>query len=237
MTGNERRKAASDAARMALVLLFFVALGYVLSLEPVRSELFDIERHRRRVDEHGVTGALVFIGLAGLLTGFGVPRLWISVAAGGLFGAAIGTILAHFASLLGATLNFLIARWILRGPIKRRMPAKMKVWYERFNRHGFRNLLYLRLFPLGNATVTNVVGGVSSMRYRDFLGATFIGYLPLTVIFAVFGSSAAKQKWWQFAVGAALLVALTIIERVLRKRMAAQVEADDAQAADKEKQA
>lgn len=229
-----RRKVVTDAVRMALVLLFFVALGYVLSLDSVRTELFDIERHRRRVDEHGLLGGLVFIGLAGLLTGFGIPRLWISVAAGGLFGAVIGTILGHLASLLGATLNFLIARWILRGPIKRRMPAKMKIWYGRFNRHGFRNLLYLRLFPLSNATVTNIIGGVSNMRYTDFLAATFIGYLPLTVVFAVFGSSAAKQQWWQFAVGAFLLLGLTLAEKAIRQRMADQVESDDNTASDRE---
>jgi uncharacterized membrane protein YdjX (TVP38/TMEM64 family) len=234
MPQHSRRKTLSDAVRIALVLAFFLALGYVLSLEPVRAELFDVERHRRRVDEHGFLGALVFIGAAGLLTGLGVPRLWISVAAGGLFGAVVGIILGHFSSLLGATLNFLIARWILRGPIKRRMPDRMKVWYQRFNRHGFRNLLYLRLFPLSNATVTNVIGGVSSMRYRDFIAATFIGYLPLTIVFAVFGSSAAKQQGWQFAVGAVLLVILTLAEKVIRRRLSASVEADDAPAGDAE---
>lgn len=224
---KDRKKLSGDLGRMGAVLLFFAALGYVLSLPSVREQVFDIGTHRDRIDESGAAGALFFFVVAGLLTGFGIPRLWISVAAGALFGAAGGTVMGHFASLLGATINFCIARWFLRGPVKRRMPRRMRVWYELFNRNGFRYLLYLRFFPLSNATVTNVIGGVSRMRYRDFFAASFIGYLPLTIVFAIFGSSAAKQQWWQLAIGAVLLVSVWLVERAWRARMAGASRLDD----------
>jgi len=102
------------------------------------------------------------------------------------------------------------------------MPAKMKFWCDRFGENGFRWLLYMRLFPLSNATFTNTVGGISPMRLREFLGATFLGYLPLTVVFALFGSSAAKKSWAQLAVAAVILVAVLAGRTIHDKRRAAQ---------------
>ena len=182
---------------------------------------------RERLHGYGWYGGIVFIAFAGLFTGVGVPRLWISVLAGGFYGAVLGTAVGHFSSLLGATLNFFIARWFLRGPVIRRMPARLKVWYERFNRNGFKYLLYMRLFPLSNATVTNTVGGVSKMTFPHFIAATFIGYLPLTIVFAIFGSSAAKQNYWQLLIGAAIFVTVLTVEHRLRKRVTAEFDAEE----------
>lgn len=220
-------KRVGDFVRLAGVLVFFAALGYLLSREEVRHLFFDITAMRERLHGYGWYGGIVFIAFAGLFTGVGVPRLWISVLAGGFYGAVLGTAVGHFSSLLGATLNFFIARWFLRGPVIRRMPARLKVWYERFNRNGFKYLLYMRLFPLSNATVTNTVGGVSKMTFPHFIAATFIGYLPLTIVFAIFGSSAAKQNYWQLLIGAAIFVTVLTVEHRLRKRVTAEFDAEE----------
>ncbi|MCX7018029.1 MAG: TVP38/TMEM64 family protein [bacterium] len=214
---KSRVKLKSDIIRLCTVLAFFAALAWLLGNQAVRDKLFNIEQTRKWLQDFGFYGGMVFVGLSALATGFGIPRLWVSAFAGALYGAFIGAILGHVGSMLGATINFFTARWLLRGPIKRRMPDRMKKWYERFNQNGFRWLLYMRLFPLSNATVTNLVGGVSGMKYRSFLGATILGYTPLTIVFAVFGSSAAKKSWWQFFIGALILVIVIVSQMLYRK--------------------
>ena len=227
-TANKPKdKRLSDLARLLGVLVFFAALGYLLSRDEVRRVFFDITAMRERLRAYGWYGGFVFIAFAGLFTGVGIPRLWISVLAGGFYGAVLGTVIGHLSSLLGATLNFFIARWFLRGPVIRRMPARLKVWYERFNRRGFKYLLYMRLFPLSNATVTNTVGGVSRMTFPHFIAATFIGYLPLTIVFAIFGSSAAKQNYWQLLIGAAIFVTVLTVEHGLRRRVNAELATEE----------
>src|ERR1043166_5935448 len=177
MSGHiPEKKLGADIARVLVVVAVFAVIAVILERPYVRRELFDLDRIRSRVQSLGWAGTLVFIIGGGVVTGIGVPRLWISAAAGTLFGAILGTVAGHAASMIGATLNFYIARLLLRGPISRRMPARLRIWYDRFGQNGFRWLLYMRLFPLSNATVTNVVGGVSQMRYRDFFLATFVGY-------------------------------------------------------------
>jgi uncharacterized membrane protein YdjX (TVP38/TMEM64 family) len=199
----------SDVLRLISVVLFFGAVAYILHLPAVEAQL-DVKALRERFQGHGWQGQLSFILFAALLTGVGVPRLWVSVAAGALFGAVLGAALGHVASLVGATINFLVARSLLRGPIKRRMPHWMHLWYERFNENGFRWLLYMRLFPLTNATLTNTIGGVSRMKFGPFFAATFIGYLPLGIVFALFGSSAAKRNWAQLAVAAGVFLCVVL---------------------------
>ncbi|MCX7625559.1 MAG: VTT domain-containing protein [Candidatus Sumerlaeaceae bacterium] len=218
---QHRKRLVKDAIRVAIVCAIFGATAYVLSIPHVREEILDIAHVRNSLRAAGPAGMLFFIGISGLAVGFGVPRLWVSALAGGLYGAILGTVTGQVASMIGAIITFYIARLLLRSVLLRRMPAKMYVWYERFNKHGFFWLFYIRLFPFANATVTNLVGGVSQVSLRTFLLATFLGYLPETAIFAVFGSSAAKKDYVQFAVAFAALVAFLTIERFwqyLRKR-------------------
>ena len=191
----------------------------------MREHLLNIEERRRELQAQGASGVLKFMAAAALATGFGVPRIWISALAGALYGAFEGAVLGHVSSVIGATINFYVARIVLRGPIQRRMPARMTKWYERFNQNGFRWLLYMRLFPLSNATVTNCAGGISKMSYWSFLGATMIGYTPLTIVFALFGSSAAKQSFWQLGIGGVLLV-LVIAGQWLYRRWQTPAEAE-----------
>lgn len=210
-----------DVLRVGAVVALFGTTAYLLSLPQVREELLNVEHVRSRLQEFGPMAKVVFLGLGAFATGIGVPRLWISAIAGGLFGATWGSIIGQLASIIGALVTFFLARLLLRTVVNRRMPAWMRVWYHRFNEHGFFWLFYIRLFPFANATVTNVIGGVSRVPVTTFLVATFLGYLPETIIFAMFGSSAAKKDWLQFVMAAVCLIVFLVGERVwqmLRRR-------------------
>jgi uncharacterized membrane protein YdjX (TVP38/TMEM64 family) len=219
-----------DALRILLVAAIFGTTAYVLSLPQVRTEFFDVAHVRNLIQSRGQTGLLLFIAVAALVIGLGVPRLWVSALAGGLFGASMGTVVGQLASTLGAIITFYIARFILRSVLVRRMPPRMRVWYDRINRRGFFWLFYIRLFPFANATVTNLIGGVSQVSLGTFLIATFLGYLPETIIFAIFGSSAAKKDSVQFAIAFGALVVFLAIERTwqyLRKRRGALAQEEE----------
>lgn len=197
-----------DLARVLLVAAFFVAIALLLQHPVVRAQVLDIHKVRQQVERGGWESALEFMAAGAVLNTIGIPRLWICAAGGSLFGALEGGALGYAASLVGSSLNFLMGRSLLRGPLRRNMPRRLRHWYAAFNDHGFRALLYLRLFPLTNATLTNLFGGASQMRFRDYLAATAIGYLPFTIAFAMMGSSAAKQNEWQLIGGLVLFAAV-----------------------------
>jgi uncharacterized membrane protein YdjX (TVP38/TMEM64 family) len=199
-----------DLIRLFLVAVFFVGVALLLKSPYMREQLFDINNLRNELQGGGLRNSALFIGAAALINALGLPRIWICGVAGSLFGAVEGSIVGFIATLLGSSLNFLMGRSMLRGPIKRHMPRRLRHWYKAFNEHGFRAILYLRLFPLANATLTNLMGGASRLRFRDYLAATAIGYLPFTIAFATLGSSAVKQNGWQLAAGLVLFAAVAV---------------------------
>ena len=190
-----------DILSVLIITLLIAAASYVLSLDSVRQQVFDISKWQIYLKNYEWSGSLIFISGLVLANALGMPRTWICVISGAIYSAAFGVCLAQFVTLIGATLNFYAGRLFLYSPIKRRIPGQFKIWYDRCSEHGFYWVLNVRLFPFGNATVVNVLSGASQMRYRDFLAATFLGYLPLTIIFALFGSSVSQKKLLHLIVG------------------------------------
>jgi uncharacterized membrane protein YdjX (TVP38/TMEM64 family) len=225
---KQQTKFIKDILRIFLVGVFFVVLVFVLQHPFVRAKIFDVQNWRQDSQSMGQAGVYYFFSLFCLANSLGVPRLWICAIAGGLYGALDGILIAFPATVLGASVNFIAGRWMLRGPLKRRLPARMLSWHDHYAEKGFYWLLLLRLFPLSNAMLVNLISGASKMRYRDFLGATIIGYLPFTVTFALFGSSAAKGKWSQFFWGLLLFIAVVAGRWIYRKRSKGQGAVPDA---------
>lgn len=207
-----RKKATKDILRLVIVAAFFIAAAMALKSPYVREELLDINRLRAEFQGGGVRSSVTFLVAAALINALGIPRIWICGIAGSLFGAVEGTLMGLAATLLGSSINFIMGRSLLRGPIKRHMPRRLKHWYKAFNENGFRAILYLRLFPLANATLTNLMGGASRLKFSSYLLATALGYLPFTVAFATLGSSAAKSSGWQLAVGLGLFAAVAMAQ-------------------------
>jgi uncharacterized membrane protein YdjX (TVP38/TMEM64 family) len=195
-----------DILSVLVVTLLFAATSYVLSLDSVRQQIFDISKWQTYLKDYEWYGSLIFISGLVLANTLGMPRTWICVISGAIYSAAFGVCLAQFITLFGATLNFYAGRLCLYSPIKRRIPDQLKIWYDRCSEHGFYWVLNIRLFPFGNATVVSVLAGASRMRYRDFIAATLLGYLPLTVIFALFGSSVSQKKLSHLIVGGGLFL-------------------------------
>ncbi|SPD72249.1 conserved membrane hypothetical protein [uncultured Desulfobacterium sp.] len=207
-----------DILIILLTTLFFAAVSWVISLPSVRQEAFDVTKWQAYLRGDQWYSALTFILCLILANGCGFPRLWVCVIVGAVFGAHLGVWISQIISLCGATLNFFVGRWLLKSPFNRRIPERFRGWYDRFGDNGFYWVLNIRLFPLGNATVTSLMSGASKMAYSSFIAATFIGFLPLTIIFALFGSSASHHKPLQLYAGAVLFLLFEGVRRIYKKR-------------------
>jgi uncharacterized membrane protein YdjX (TVP38/TMEM64 family) len=203
---NSEKHPLRDIVTILLITLFFLAASYILSLPSVREGIFDITKWRAYIREDGWSGSLVLLSVLVVANTLGLPRIWVCAIAGAVYGAYLGIWFSQGISLIGATLNFFAGRWFLRDLIRRRLSQRFKTWYDRYSDNGFFWVLNIRLFPLGNATVLSLMSGASRMKYPEFIAATFIGFLPMTIIFSLFGSSASKNKPVQLMVGASLFL-------------------------------
>ena len=208
---RKKRRLIKDIVRVVVITAVFIVAALFLKNPHVRDNLFNIDTLRQTLRSDDTLGGRVssdalFILVASLLMTLGMPRLWVSAAAGVIYGAMQGILLSLIATMLGAYATYYVGRSMLRGVVERRLGKRINLWKERFRENGFMWTLYMRLFPLWNATLTSLICGTCQVRLRDYTLANIIGFLPLTVVFAVFGSAAAKGSKMQIGIGIGMFV-------------------------------
>jgi len=151
-------------------------------------------------------GALTLLGAGAVLTAFGVPRQAVAFAAGYAFGAWRGGALAMAAQMLGCCADFWWARAVARDWAVRRLRGRLARLDTTLAARPFMATLTLRLLPVGNNLLLNLLGGVSGLRAAPFFAATLIGYVQQTAVFALAGSGVQVDRSVQLAAAAGLFV-------------------------------
>lgn len=220
---GRRKKLLSDLFRLLIAGFLFFGLAMIIRhgldsdsrqwLQGLREFLQGSE-----LDRGLWASSVLFVVLGALAIGIGIPRLWISGAAGAIYGAALGVLLAMISSMIGAAMVYLLGRRLLAAVVERRLGGQTGVWRERFRQNAFWWVLYARLFPFSNATLTSLLCGSCRVPLSRYLLASGIGFIPLTVVFAAFGSGGVKGNINQIWLGFGLLIAAFLIQLVIRGR-------------------
>lgn len=116
----------------------------------------------------------------------------LTLVGGGLFGLAWGSVIVSFASTLGATLAFLISRYLFRDVVARRFGKRLKAIDAGIARDGAFYLFTLRLVPVFPFFVINLVMGLTAIRAPTFALVSQIGMLPGTLVFVNAGTQLAQ---------------------------------------------
>lgn len=208
---KKKKRLREDILRVLLIAAVFAVAALALRSQVIRDHLFDIHQIRESLHpddslQDQILSYFIFIGAGAVLICFGMPRIWVSTVAGSIYGAALGIMVSMGATLIGATGTWFLGKSLLRGVVRRRFGGKVNLWAERFRENAFMWTLYARLFPLSNATATSLICGTCKVSLRTYTLANLIGFLPLTIVFAVFGSAVAKGKFSQFLLGTLLFL-------------------------------
>jgi uncharacterized membrane protein YdjX (TVP38/TMEM64 family) len=138
----------------------------------------------------GAAGGALYALFYILGTALFFPGLPLTLGAGFLYGAIIGTLVVSPASVAGATLAFLIARYVARDWVTRRLKKyPQAVALDRaIEKNGFKAVVLLRLQPVLPFNILNYALGLTSIRLRDYMLASWIGMFPATVLYVYLGS-------------------------------------------------
>jgi len=115
----------------------------------------------------------------------------LSLAAGAIFGALPGTVYAITAATIGATLAFLVSRYLLRDAVLRRFGPQLEGMNRELEARGFNYLLFLRLVPLFPFFLINLAAGLTRLPLRIFVIGTALGIIPGGFIYVNAGASLA----------------------------------------------
>jgi uncharacterized membrane protein YdjX (TVP38/TMEM64 family) len=119
-----------------------------------------------------------------------VPGTILTLGAGFVFGLALGVPLVSAGSLLGAIAAFMVGRFFMGGWVVKRVARSTRLQaLAAVTRHdGFTIVLLARLSPLLPYNVLNYLFGLTPVRLRDYVLASWIGMLPATVLYVYVGS-------------------------------------------------
>jgi len=172
---------------LAVVYVGYTQFGDFLSLD----SLAERETMLREFGaDHPVLIFVLAFAVYVSVTGFSLPGATIlSLLYGWYFGFWAALPLVSFASTLGATLAFLMSRYLLRDTIQNRFGSKLRSFNDKLEQEGAFYLFTLRLIPAVPFFVINVVMGLTPIRTRTFWWVSQIGMLAGTAVYLLAGSS------------------------------------------------
>jgi uncharacterized membrane protein YdjX (TVP38/TMEM64 family) len=132
---------------------------------------------------------LAFLGAHVIVTVLPFPRTAFTLAAGLLFGPALGIAIAVTASTFSALTALLLVRalgWrldaVLHHPGVEALDARLRS-------RGWPAVLSMRLIPAVPFSVLNYAAGASAVRVVPYLAATIVGLLPGTSAVVILGDA------------------------------------------------
>ncbi|MBL0164163.1 MAG: FAD-dependent oxidoreductase [Xanthomonadales bacterium] len=133
-----------------------------------------------------------FFTLYVVVTALSLPGAAIlTLAAGALFGLLEGTVLVSFASSIGATLAFLVSRFVLRDSLRAKYGKRLRSFDEGIERDGGFYLFTMRLVPAFPFFLVNLLAGLTALKTGVFYAVSQVGMLPGTIAFVYAGTQLA----------------------------------------------
>ena len=162
------------SARHLLGLVIVAAALWLLfnrsPLEPA-----DIEHAIRTL---GPWGPVAYVALFALATVLFLPGALFAVAAGALFGPVWGTIVNLTGASLGATLAFLIARYVAADWVRQKAGTRLERLIKGVEAEGWRCVTLMRLMPFIPFNLLNYALGLTRIPVASYVLASVISMTP-----------------------------------------------------------
>lgn len=202
----------------AIFLMWFFNLFSLISMDRI-NEL------QMWIEGFGLMGPVVYMLLFIAACVFFLPGGPFGIIAGIVFGPIFGTIWASIGSTIGASLAFLLGRYAFRGfaeNLVARNPKLRKI-DDGVEKNGWRMLMITRFVPIFPFNVQNYVYGLTKIPFVTFALLSWLFMLPGTMAYVFIAGAAVSGAdmgtiMIYFATGAIILVGLSFIPKIIKKR-------------------
>lgn len=194
----------------ALVALFFLFdLQRYLSLDEIKTHQ---EVFQQVYASNRMLSLIGYFALYVLVTALSLPGAVIMTLAGGaLFGFLPALIVVSFASTIGATLAFLVSRFLLRDWVQHKFRERLQVLNAGIENEGGFYLFTLRLVPIFPFFVINLVMGLTPMRTSTFYWVSQLGMLAGTAVYVNAGTRLGQMQTVNGILSAELLLSFALL--------------------------
>jgi uncharacterized membrane protein YdjX (TVP38/TMEM64 family) len=213
-----------------LLLVVIIVAGFIFL--PVQNYL---GRFLSWTKGAGVWGPIILAAAYTPACIFYVPGWILTMGSGFVFGVVLGSAAVSVGSVIGASAAFLLGRTLARDWIESKVTSNstFRAIDQAVEKNGFKIVLLTRLSPIFPFNLLNYAFGITKVRFRDYVLASWVGMFPGTVMYVYLGSAAKSLtdlaagnvsggmgRQILFGIGLAATIVLTIaITRLARKAM------------------
>jgi len=165
----------------------FAVLAVGIALAVIYREQFDAAALQDWVQGAGAAAPVVFMLIYALATVFFLPGSVLTLAGGALFGPVLGTFYNLTGATIGATLAFLVARYLASHWVERKTGGRLKQLKEGVEGEGWRFVAFVRLVPLFPFNLLNYALGLTRIRLSHYIVASYIFMLPGAIAYTYLG--------------------------------------------------
>ncbi|WP_147821320.1 TVP38/TMEM64 family protein [Salidesulfovibrio onnuriiensis] len=206
-TGKRLLMLAVIAVLVACYFLF--DLGQYLTLEYFKASR---DHFTALYETHKLLVLVSYFVIYVISTALAVPgALALSLAGAALFGFWTGLVVISFASSIGASLSFLVSRYLLRDWVQNRFGDKLVRINRGIEEEGAFYLFTLRLIPAFPFFAINLVMGLTPMRLVTYYWVSQVGMLPGTMVFVNAGKELGKIESLSGLISPSLLISFALL--------------------------
>jgi uncharacterized membrane protein YdjX (TVP38/TMEM64 family)/rhodanese-related sulfurtransferase len=169
--------------RIALSVLLATAIAWAIA----NRQRFDSAAILEGLAGLGDWAPLAYVGLYIVATIVFLPGSILGLAGGALFGPLWGTVYTLIGATTGATLAFLVARYVASDWVAARAGGRMKQLVEGVEGEGWRFVAFVRLVPLFPFNLLNYALGLTRIRLLEYMLASFVCMMPGTIAYTYLG--------------------------------------------------
>ena len=159
-------------------IVLFTVLAAAIAFAIIFRDQLDPGALEAWVRDAGPVAPLLFILVYALAAVLFLPGSVITLAGGALFGPVLGTLYNLTGATLGATLAFLIARYLASDWVSERAGGRVKQLIQGVEGEGWRFVAFVRLVPLFPFNLLNYALGLTRLGVLPYVIATCIFMLP-----------------------------------------------------------
>lgn len=159
----------------------------VVAIFPVKEWIKELTYFLR---SYGAVGILLFVVAYALATVGCMPGSIFTIAAGLIYGVLAGTAIALTGATIGATLAFLVSRYLFRNRVEKLLTRnkKLRAVDHAIALGGWKIIALVRLNPFIPFNLSNYVCGVTAIPFWPYLLASSVGMLPGAFLYAHLGA-------------------------------------------------
>jgi uncharacterized membrane protein YdjX (TVP38/TMEM64 family) len=144
------------------------------------------------IDQNRTVSWAVFIVMYIAATVLLLPGSILTLGAGLLFGLGYGFVIVSFSSVVGASCAFLIGRFFARDWVADKLAGfpRFAALDRAVGDKGALIVLLTRLSPVFPFNLLNYALGLTGVKFWSYVGASWIGMIPGTLLYVYLGSVA-----------------------------------------------